>query len=116
MLEELVDLVPVHTMADALRALEPESERIELIVCTLTFSDHHMMEFLLTVKGNARTSHIPFLVCRVMVGRLSEELVKRMGAVAKQCGADFINIPELPVGEAKDALRQAVERCVRKAS
>jgi PleD family two-component response regulator len=111
MLEEVIDLVPVHTMRDALRVLD--AARIDLIICTLTFSDHHMLEFLLNIKGNARTSAIPFLVCRVLVGRLSEELVERMGAVARQCGADFINIPRFSPDEAVKGLRAAVVKCLR---
>jgi hypothetical protein len=111
MLEEVIDLVPVHTMRDALRVLD--AARIDLIICTLTFSDHHMLEFLLKVKGNPKTSAIPFLVCRVLVGRLSEELVERMGAVARQFEADFVNIPRFPANEAVKGLRAAVVKCLR---
>jgi PleD family two-component response regulator len=111
MLEEVVDLVPVHTMREAVRILEHNPPPVDLIVCTLTFSDHHMLEFLLKVKGDPRTSAIPFIVCRALVGRLAEKLVERMGAVAKQCGAEFINLPQYPPREAADALRAVVMKC-----
>ena len=113
MLEERFDLVPVRTMREAMQVLEQQAERIDLVICTLTFSDHRMLEFLLAVKGNPKTSAIPFLVCRVLVGRLSEELVERMGAVAKQFEAEFINLPRFAPDEAREALRAAVAKYVR---
>jgi PleD family two-component response regulator len=112
MLEELVDLVPVHAMSDAVQLLEQDPAGIDLIICTLTFSDHRMLEFLLHVKGNPKTSAIPFLVCRTLVGRLSEELVVRMGALARQFEADFINLPRFPAEEAGKELSAAVMKCL----
>lgn len=96
MLEEVIDLLPVHTMADAFHVLEHDPAKIDLIICTLTFSDSRI-EFLQAVKQKPTTSGIPFLCCRVLVGRLSETLVESMGTVAKQIGAvDFINPREVP--------------------
>ena len=112
LLDERRELVPVHTMPEALQLLEHDAAAFDLIVCTLTFSDHHMLEFLLKVKGNPKTSPIPFLVCRVLVGRLSEELVERMGAVARQFDAQFINLPRFHAEEAKRGLSEAVARCL----
>lgn len=111
MLEGLADLVPVHTMREAMEVLEQDPPGIDLIVCTLTFSDHHMLEFLLKVKANPKTSAIAFLVCRVLVGRLSEKLVERMGAVARQFDAEFINLPRFPADEARKGLSAAVMKC-----
>jgi hypothetical protein len=111
MLEELADLVPVHAMSEAMQVLEQDAPGVDLIICTLTFSDHHMLEFLLKVKGNPKTSAIPFLVCRVLVGRLSEEMVERMGAVARQFDVDFINLPRFPADEARKGLSAAVMKC-----
>ena len=113
MLEEVLDLVPVHTMAEALHVLQHDRAKIDLIICTLTFSDSRMIEFLLAVKGNAALSGIPFLCCRVLVGRLSEKLVERMGAVARQCGADFVNLAKFPRHEAQRVLRAAVMKCLK---
>lgn len=111
MLEELADLVPVHAMSDAMQVLEQDPAGIDLIICTLTFSDHRMLEFLLHVKSNPKTSAIPFLVCRTLVGRLSEELVVRMGALARVFEADFINLPRFPADEARKELSAVVMKC-----
>jgi hypothetical protein len=43
MLEELVELVPVHAMSDAMQVLEHDPVGIDLIICTLTFSDHQIL-------------------------------------------------------------------------
>ena len=112
MLEEVADLVPVHAMSEAMQVLEQDPPGIDLIICTLTFSDHHMLKFLLEVKNSPKTSAIPFLVCRVLVGRLSEGMVERMGAVARQFDADFINLPRFPADEAREGLIAAVMKCL----
>jgi hypothetical protein len=111
MLDEVFDLVPVHTTRHVWPVLN--EGRLDLIICTLTFGEHRMLEFLLDVKGNARTSAIPFLVCPVLVGRLSDEFVERIGAVVRQFGADFINIDRFPPGEAVQRLRATVVKCLR---
>ena len=99
-LEGFADLVAVHSLSEAMRVLEQEPPAVDLVISTLTFSDHRMLEFLLEVRGNPRTGAIPFLVCRVIVGRLSEELVERMGVLARQFDAEFLNFGRLPDGEA----------------
>ena len=111
-LEGLADLVAVHSLSEALGVLQRDPRGIDLIISSLTFSDHRMLEFLVEVKGNPRTSAIPFLVCRVVVGRLSEEMVERMGAVARQFDADFVNLPGFPAGEAGARLAAAVLKCL----
>lgn len=111
LLEGVAELVPVHTMREAMQVLERQADRVDLILCTLTFSNHHMLDFLLEVKGSPKTSAIPFLVCRVLVGRLSEHLVERMGAVARQFEAEFINLPRFAPDQARQALRAAVMKC-----
>ena len=116
LLEESADLVPVHTLAEAMQVLERDPPGIDLVVCTLTFSDHRMLEFLLKVRGNPKTSAVPLLVCRVLVGRLSEELVERMGAVAQHFDADFVNLPSFEAGEAKQGLSAAVARCLKRST
>lgn len=113
LLQEHADLVPVHSIAEAMRVLGHHPPGIDLIICTLTFSDHHMLEFLLAVKGNPKTGAIPFLVCRVLVGRLSEELVERMGSVARQFDADFINLPRYGAQEAGRALSATVTKLLK---
>ena len=63
------------------------------------------------LKNIKKTSAIPFLVCRTFVGRLSEELVVRMGALARQFEADFINLPRFPAHEAGKELSPAGMKC-----
>ena len=113
MLEDKAELVHVETMAEAMRVLEAEPERFDLVVCTLTFSDHRMLEFLLAVKSHPALAAIPFLACRTLVGRLSEELVRRMGEVARQCGGEFLNIALYGEAEGKKMLRAAVAKHAR---
>jgi hypothetical protein len=50
MLGEVLDLVPVHTMAKAFEVLERDAASIELIICTIAFDDSRMIEFLQAVK------------------------------------------------------------------
>jgi CheY-like chemotaxis protein len=114
MLEDVLELVPVHTMAEALSLLQRDAGEIDLIICSLTFSDSRMLEFLVRVKADPGTSGIPFLCCRVLVGILSENLVESLGKAARYCGAaDFVNLGRLPPEEASDVLRAAVMSCLR---
>ena len=113
LLADVLDLVPVHDMAGALKVLKRESERIDLIVASLTFSESRTLEFLVAVKADAQTAAIPFLCCRLLVGILSEKLVESLGRAAKLCGAtDFVNVGGLPPDAARDTLRAAVTRCL----
>ena len=113
MLGDVLDMVPVHTIAEAQAALERERGRIELIVSSLTFSESRALEFLVAVKSDPHAQAIAFLCCRVLVGILSENLVASLGRAAKLCGAaDFVDIGQLPRDQAREALRAAVARCL----
>lgn len=108
-----MDLSPVHTLPEALAMLEQDPRAVDVIVSSLTFSDSHMLDLLLAVKQNPKTSAIPFVVCRVMVGILSENLVESLGRAAKHCGAaEFVNLGHLPDEEARQALTAAVTRAI----
>ena len=112
MLGDILDLVPVHAMPEALEILG--REKFDLIVSSLTFSESRTLEFLVAVRADPRTAATPFLCCRVIVGILSEHLVESLGRAAKLCGAtDFVNLGGLPPDEARDALRAAVANCLR---
>ncbi|MGQ0652191.1 MAG: hypothetical protein ACT4P4_07995 [Betaproteobacteria bacterium] len=112
-LGDLLDLVPVHTIADAMQVLQSEREKIHLIVSSLTFSDSRALEFLVAVKADPASAGIPFLCCRVRVGILSEHLVESLGRAARLCGAtEFVNIGHLPPDEARATLRAAAMRCL----
>ncbi len=107
MLRDIGDLIPVHTTADALRALE--DQQIDLIVATIAFDESRMLEFLVSVKGTASVAHIPFLCSRVVPGALRDSLVGSMGAACKACGAvDFIDVARLPPDLAGTTMRKAV--------
>lgn len=111
MLGDLLDLVPVYTIPEALGVLERDD--IDLIVSSLTFSESRTLEFLVAVKANPATAAIPFLCCRLLVGILSETLVESLGQAARLCGAvDFVNIGRLPRAAGRDALRAAVQSCL----
>lgn len=107
MLKEVVDLVPAHTTADALRILDRDP--IDLIVSTIAFDESHMMEFLQTVKATASIGHIPFLCTRVLSSVLQDSFIGSMRASCIQCGAvDLTDIAKLPPDIARDVLRQSV--------
>jgi len=113
MLGDELDLVPVHSIAEAQSVLERERGSIALILSSLTFSESRTLEFLVAVKADPDTAAIPFLCCRLLVGILSENLVESFGRAAKLCGAaDFVNIGRLPPDRAREALRAAVARCL----
>jgi hypothetical protein len=111
MLDEVADLVPAHTTADALRILQ--QERIDLIVSTVAFDESRMMEFLQTVKGTTSTGHIPFLCARVLSGVLRDSLIGSMRDACIQCGAvDLTDIAKLPPDTARDVIRRSVHACL----
>jgi hypothetical protein len=112
MLEGVIDLVPVHTTADAFRALEQDALAIDLIISTIAFDDSRMVEFLQAVKRNPTMNGIPFLCSRVLPGVLSDHLVDRMRVVCKQCEAvDLVDVAKLPLDEAQSVFRAAVMSC-----
>src|SRR3954471_22624275 len=109
MLEGLIDLVPVHSKADAFQALQHDAGAIDLIISTIAFDDSQMVEFLQAIKRDPRTNRIPFLCARVLPGVLSDHLVARMRDVCKQCdAADLIDVAKLPRDEAQRVFRAAV--------
>jgi response regulator RpfG family c-di-GMP phosphodiesterase len=113
MLEGVIDLVPVHTRADALVALEHGAPPIDLIIATIAFDDSQMVEFLQAIKRNPALNRIPFLCTRALPGVLSDNLVSRMRDVCKQCeAADLVDVAKLPRHEAQRVLRAAVISCV----
>ena len=112
-LGEQWDLVPVHSIVDAMQVLKREPGKIDLIVSSLTFSESRALEFLVEVKADPALAAIPFLCCRVRVGILSEQLVESLGRAARLCGAtDFVNIGQMAPDEARQALRAAALRCL----
>ena len=109
MLGEVVDLVPVHTMAKAFQVLERDAASIDLILCTIAFDESRMIEFLQVVKRQPTMRNVPFLGVRVLASVLSDDSVGRVGTACKNCGAvDLLDLGRLDDGAAKTALRAAV--------
>jgi hypothetical protein len=113
LLEEKLELVPVHTRADAMQLLDYEGGRIDLILCTVAFDDSHMVEFLQSIKADPEYSRIPFLSVRIFPTVLSDHLVDGMRQVCKEFGAvDLLDVARMPREKAQQALRTAVDDCL----
>lgn len=107
MLDDLADLLPAHTAADAFKILE--RERFDLIVCTIAFDESRMMEFLDKVKRTISTRHITVLCARVLPGIVRDSLVPSIRNSCKAIGAaDLLDIAGLPPERAQAATRMAV--------
>ena len=112
MLDDLVDLVPVHTPGDALRMLE--RERIDLVLVTVAFDESRMIEFVQAVKADASAREIPVLCARVVRGLMRDSLLGATRDACKACGAvDLVDVATLPSDSAKAALRAAVQNCLQ---
>ena len=106
MLHDVLDIVPADTVADAIEVLEVEPRAVDLIVATLAFDDSRMIEFLQAVKRDRKLRDIPFFCCRIRPGVVTDDLVGKMAAVCKACGAeDFVDVANLPPGAAAKALK-----------
>jgi response regulator RpfG family c-di-GMP phosphodiesterase len=106
MLEDSFDLVEAHTMAGAFEVLETEPRPVDLIVATLAFDESRMIEFLQAVKRSRKLRDIPFYCCRVVQGIITDDLVGKVSAVCKECGAeDFADVAKLSRAAAARALK-----------
>jgi hypothetical protein len=109
MLGEVAELVPVHTRTQALRVLERDAASIDLVICTVAFDDSRMIDFLQAVKRTPAMSSIPFLSMRVLRSVLSDDMIGRVGAICRDCGAvDLLDIGHLAGEAAQTALNGAV--------
>jgi CheY-like chemotaxis protein len=107
MLADVVDVIPAHTMDEALKILKRDG--IDLILCTVAFDESQMMDFLQAVKQTTAVGSIPFLCSRVLKGVLRDSLVDVMRDACKEAGAvDMIDIANLPADRAQTVLRTAV--------
>jgi hypothetical protein len=112
-LGDVLDLVPVHSKADAIQALNHDPDGIDLIISTIAFDESQMVEFLQAVKRDAKFRRIPFLCSRVLPSVLPDHLVDGMRGVCRQCGAvDLVDVARLPQEKARNALRAAVRSCL----
>jgi hypothetical protein len=107
MLEDVADLFPVHTTAEAFKTLE--RERIDCIVCTIAFDESRMMDFLAKVNGMFPAGQVKFLCARVLPSIVRDSLVPSIRDGCKALGAlDLVDIAHLPPERAKAAMRAAV--------
>ena len=104
MLGDSLDLVPVRTMEEAFEALERQP--VDLILSTLAFDESRMIEFLQAVKRERKLRDIPFYCCRVVRGIVTDDLVGKMAAVCRECGAeDFADVAKLEKAAAARAMK-----------
>jgi CheY-like chemotaxis protein len=112
-LEDVMELVPVHSRIDALQALK-HGPAIDVIISTIAFDDSQMIAFLKAVKQDRNLSGIPFLCSRVLADALPDRLVGNMRELCKQCGAaDLVDVAGLAPEQARSAFRAAVRNCLR---
>ena len=112
-LEDVMELVPVHSRNDALQALKDDPS-IDVIISTIAFDDSQMIEFLQAVKQDQDLSRIPFPCSRVLPSALPDRLVGKMRDLCKQCGAaDLVDVAGLRPEQARSAIRAAVRNCLR---
>ena len=106
MLQDTLDLVLVHNMADAFDLLNREPRDVDLILSTVTFDESRMIEFLQAVKRQRKLRNIPFFCARVSRGVVGEDVIEGVGMVCKECGAiDFVDLAQLPKKAAAQAIR-----------
>jgi CheY-like chemotaxis protein len=121
-LGEEFDLVPVHTVTDALDILQGSSaakgRTVDAIVCGQHFEGSQMLHFLECVKTYKPTSHIPFICYRAMASHLSDSALAAMRETCEALGGvAYIDIAD-SVGRRGDEaasvqFRDAVRAAVR---
>ena len=108
MLEGSAEIVTAATPARAFELLARPGG-IDLIVCTFGFDESRMVDFLQEVRRRPETRAIPFLVVRAIRRFLSDALIERLGAAARQVGAsEFLDIARLDEQAARERLRATV--------
>lgn len=108
MLQDLAELYPAHTPAEAFAVLH-DGRAVDLIITTIAFDDSQMIQFLQAVKGDRAARDIPVLCARVLQSVLADDLVERVGAVCRECGAvDFVDVANVNEHAAQEAVRAAV--------
>jgi len=115
------ELVPVHTLAEALDILQSGAvlERgIDAIVCGQHFEGSQMLRFLECVKAYKATSAIPFVGYRAFQTQLSEGALAAMREACEALGAvAYVDLPEHEGRSGKEAaaveFRDAVRAAVR---
>ena len=105
-----LELIPVTTMADAVRVLERNRD-LSVVICGVYFDESRMHDLLRCVRS--RFPKLPFVCVRILTAELPRVARDSIELAARTLGAaDFIDFPDL-VGqrgekEAEQELRRAV--------
>ena len=105
-----VELIPVTTMADAVRVLERNGD-LSVVICGVYFDESRMHDLLRCVRS--RFSKVPFVCVRVLDAELPRVARDAIEIAARTLGAAaFIDFPNLVAQrgekEAEEELRRAV--------
>src|SRR3954470_11232855 len=87
MLEEVMDLVPVHSIDRGLETLDGRAGGFAMGVSTVAFDESRMVDFLLAVKSRPPVSAVPFVCCRLLPTVLPGESLVRLAEVCRLAGA-----------------------------
>jgi CheY-like chemotaxis protein len=94
------NLVPVHTLAEALDLVQvtavARERSIDAIVCGQHFEGSQMLKFLECVKASKATEKIPFICCRSKATQLTGSALAAMREACEALGAvAYIDLPEI---------------------
>lgn len=116
------DLVPVHTVTEALDILQGSAvmngRAVDVIIAGQHFESSQMVHFLQCVKAYKPTSHVPFICCGALPTQLSyggglaamREACEALGALA------YIDISEEGKGPGKEAVAVEFREAIRAAT
>jgi CheY-like chemotaxis protein len=117
-----LDLVPVHTVTEAVDLLQGSTvvkgRTVDVIICGQQFEGSQMLQFLEVVKAYKPTSRTPFICCRALPTRISDGGLAAMRETCEALGA--LAYIDLTAGERKQGVeaasvefREAVRAAVR---
>ena len=85
------DLVPVHTVTEAVDILQGSTvvkgRTVDAIICEQHFEGSQMLRFVEVVKAYKPTSHAPFICCRALPTRIGDEGLAAMREACEALGA-----------------------------
>lgn len=115
-----LDLVPVHTVTEAVDLLQGSAlvkgRGFDVIVCGQHFEGSQMLRFLEVVKAYKPTSRTPFICCRALPTRISDDGLAAMREACEALGAlAYIDLPERERKQGAEAASVAFRDAVRAA-
>ena len=108
-----LELIPVITMADAVRVLE-RTRDLSVVICGVYFDESRMHDLLRCVRS--RFPKLPFVCVRILTAELPRVARDSIELAARTLGAAaFIDFPDLVAqrGE-KEANKSSGAQCLRK--